>query len=136
MQRIKAVNPETATGKTKELFDAIQSKLGMVPNMMQTMGNSPAVLEGYLSFNELLAKSSIGPRTGELLAIAVANANGCEYCNAAHSYIGAKLVGIDKGAIETARAGLSSDPKTQAALVFAKQLLVKRARLQKRILMH
>ena len=43
MQRLIALDPETTTGKSKELFNAIQSKLGMVPNMMRTMGNSPAV---------------------------------------------------------------------------------------------
>lgn len=49
MQRIKALNPDETTGKSKELFNAIQTKLGMVPNMMRTMGNSPAVLNAYLS---------------------------------------------------------------------------------------
>ena len=48
MQKIVALNPETTTGKSKDLFNAVQSKLGMVPNMMRTMGNSPAVLNGYL----------------------------------------------------------------------------------------
>ncbi len=42
MTRLKALSPDEATGKTKELFNAIQSKLGMVPNMMRTMGNSSA----------------------------------------------------------------------------------------------
>lgn len=129
MQKIEAVRPEMATGKTKELFNGIQSKLGMVPNMMRTMGNSPAVLEGYLSFNESLSKSSIGAKLGELLAITVANANGCEYCNAAHSFIGEQLVGIDKKSIADARTGHSSDPKTEAALSFAKVLLEKKGKV-------
>ena len=39
MQRIPALVPEETTTKSKEMFDAIQKKLGMVPNMMRTSGN-------------------------------------------------------------------------------------------------
>lgn len=124
MERLKALDPATTTGKSKELFDAVQSKLGMVPNMMRTMGNSPAVLEGYLSFNAALAKDSLGSKLGELIALTIANVNQCEYCNAAHSLIGEKLVHINADEIDAARHGRSADPKTQAALDFA-TLLVK-----------
>ncbi len=54
MTRLKALNPETTTGKSKELFDGIQNKLGTVPNLMKTMGNSPAVLQGYLNLSGAL----------------------------------------------------------------------------------
>ena len=42
MSRIPALDPATATGKTSELFTAVKSKLGMVPNLMRTLGQSPA----------------------------------------------------------------------------------------------
>lgn len=129
MQRLTTLNPETTTGKSKELFDAIQGKLGMVPNMMRTMGNSPAVLNGYLQLNTALGASKIGAKLGELLALTIANANGCEYCNAAHSFIGEKLVHIDGDEINDARQGHSSDPKTQAALTFARQLVENKGRV-------
>lgn len=125
MPRLKALDPETTTGKSNELFTAIQSKLGMVPNMMRTMGNSPAVLGGYLSLSGALAESSLGGRLGELIAITVANANSCDYCNAAHSFIGEKLVNIDAQSIADAREGKSADMKTQAALDFSRSLISK-----------
>lgn len=40
--------------------------------MMRTMGNSPAVLNGYLAFSGALGESSIGAKLGELIALAVA----------------------------------------------------------------
>jgi uncharacterized peroxidase-related enzyme len=126
MSRLTALNPETTTGKSKDLFSAIQGKLGMVPNMMRTMGNSPAVLNGYLSFNAALGESSIGGKLGELIALTVANANSCEYCNAAHSFIGEKLVHIDTNSIADAREGKSADAKIQAALDFSRTLVEKR----------
>lgn len=120
MQRLSALDPKVTTGKSKEMFNVIQTKLGMIPNMMRTMGNSPAVLNGYLSFNAALADSSIGPKLGELIALTVANINKCAYCNAAHSLIGEKLVHIPVSDIAAARYGNSPDPKIQAALDFAK----------------
>src|SRR5690242_4778064 len=95
MVRLKALNPDDASGKTKEMFNAIQGKLGMVPNMMRTMGNSPAVLEAYLNFSGALGHGSLGAKTGELIALAVAERNSCDYCLSAHSFIGEKLLGID-----------------------------------------
>lgn len=129
MQRIPALDPATTNGKSKEYFSAIEKKLGMVPNMMRTMGNSPAVLNGYLAFSGALGESSLGSKLGEMIALAVANSNGCEYCNAAHSFIGEKLIGLSKDAIELAKEGTSSDPKTAAALQFAQTLVDKKGRV-------
>lgn len=126
MQRLTALDPETTTGKSKELFNQIQGKLGMVPNMMRTMGTSPAVLSGYLTLSGLLAGGVLGGKLGELIALTVANANSCEYCNAAHSFIGEKLVHIDVDTIREAREGKSSDRKIQAALDFSRTLVEKR----------
>lgn len=129
MQRIAALDPENTTGKSKELFDAVQNKLGMVPNMMRTMGNSAAVLNGYLSFSGALSESSIGAKLGELIALTVANANGCEYCNAAHSFISDKLVGIDSVSIEDAKEGRSNDEQTQSALTFVRNLVAQKGHI-------
>ena len=126
MTRLKALRPEEATGKTKELYNGIQSKLGMVPNMMRTMGNSPALLESYLNFSGALGRGTIGGKTGELIALAIAEQNTCDYCLSAHSFIGEKLVGIDTTSLAEAREGKSNNPKTAAALKFAQTLVTKR----------
>jgi uncharacterized peroxidase-related enzyme len=126
MTRLKALSPEEATGKTKELFNGVQSKLGMVPNMMRTMGNSPAVLEGYLNLSGALGHGTLGAKTGELIALAVAERNACDYCLSAHSFIGEKLVGIDASALTAAREGNSKNAKVVAALKFAQVLVSKR----------
>jgi uncharacterized peroxidase-related enzyme len=125
MARLKALSPDEATGKTKELFTAIQGKLGVVPNMMRTMGNSPALLEGYLNFSGALAHGKLGSKTGELLAMALSEKNNCDYCLSAHTYIGEKLVHIDASALNDARNANSRDAKTDAALKFATALTAK-----------
>jgi uncharacterized peroxidase-related enzyme len=125
MARLKALSPDEATGKSKELFTAIQGKLGVVPNMMRTMGNSPALLEGYLNFSGALAHGKLGSKTGELLAMAVSEKNNCDYCLSAHTYIGEKLAHIDASALNDARSANSTDTKTDAALKFATVLTAK-----------
>lgn len=125
MTRLKAINPEEATGKTKELFNAVQGKLGIVPNMMRTMGNSPAVLEGYLNLSGALSHGTLGAKTGELIALTVGENNSCDYCLAAHTFIGENLVKIDNETIHAARLGNAADNKTNAILQFAKTLVNK-----------
>jgi uncharacterized peroxidase-related enzyme len=125
MTRLKALSPDDAAGKTKDLFNAIQSKLGMVPNMMRTMGNSSAVLEGYLNLSGALSHGTLGAKTGELIALTVAENNTCDYCLSAHSFIGEKLVGIDIQTLASAREGKSNNAKVEAALKFSQTLLSK-----------
>lgn len=129
MQRIPALDPASTTGKLKEYFSAIEKQLGMVPNMMRTMGNSAAVLNGYLSFSGALSESSIGGKLGKLIAITVANTNHCDYCNAAHSFIAEKLVNLQIDDIELAKEARSRNLKTEAALQFAKKLAEKKGNL-------
>ncbi len=62
MQVLKAVDPNTAAGKTKELFGAIEQRLKRVPNMIQLMGNSPAILGAYLGFNQAFEETKITPK--------------------------------------------------------------------------
>jgi uncharacterized peroxidase-related enzyme len=126
MTRLTAINPEQATGKSKDLFKAIEGKLGMVPNMMRTMGNSPAFLKGYLDLSAALGGGTLGAKTGELLALAVAESNACQYCLSAHSFIGEKLVHLSPEAMLDARKGKSADARVEAALQFAQTLLVKK----------
>lgn len=125
MTRLTALNPEEVTGKTKDLFNAIQAKLGVVPNMMRTMGNSPAVLEGYLNLSGALSGGKLSSKTGELLALAISEENSCDYCLAAHTYIGQNMVKVDADVLQAARKGDSTDEKTEAILKFAKTLVSK-----------
>ncbi|MHC0442779.1 carboxymuconolactone decarboxylase family protein [Flavobacterium sp. 3-210] len=123
MTRLKAIEPEKANGQLNELFETINSKMGFIPNVMRTMGNSPTVLEGYIAFDQALSKSSIGNDFNELIALTVASVNGCDYCNAAHSTLANKL-GLDIQSIELAREAVSVDAKISAGLKFVKEVVL------------
>lgn len=123
MVRLVAVEPTQATGKAKELLAQVQAKLGMTPNMMRTMANSPAVLEGYLSFSNALASGVLNPQLNEQIALAVAEVNSCEYCLSAHTTIG-KMVGLSDRELNSGRRSFSDDSKVDAALKFARTIVV------------
>ena len=128
MSRIHQIVPESATGKAKELLDAVKGKLGLVPNMTRAMANAPAVLEGYLSLSGALGKGALSAKDRERIALAVGQANGCEYCLAAHSTIG-KMVGLTADQILDSRRGTSVESKSAAIVQFARQVLDKQGRL-------
>ncbi|MBI1347805.1 carboxymuconolactone decarboxylase family protein [bacterium] len=128
MPRLNALNPETTTGKIKELLDAVSRKLGMVPNMMRTMANAPAVLEGYLQLSNALSHGTLSAKVREQIALAVAEANGCDYCLAAHSAVG-KMVGLTEDQIRDSRHGTAVDPKTDALIQFARKVVETRGRV-------
>lgn len=122
MSRMPLVDPKTATGEAKELLDAVQTGLGVVPNFIRVLAHSPAALRGFLGLHGIAGAGELDPRTRERIALAVAERNGCQYCVSAHTAIGRKA-GLDDAEMIANRAGTSSDGKAAAALAFAKALV-------------
>jgi len=125
MARLSTIDPDTAAGKRREALDAVRARLGRVPNMMRTMAQSPAVLEGYVAFSHALAGGMLDARVRQQLALAAAQANGCIYCLSAHTAIG-EQVGLGPDEIAAAREASAAEPRTDAALKFARLLLERR----------
>jgi uncharacterized peroxidase-related enzyme len=119
------VDPNEATGATKNALDGVQKKLGMTPNLLQTIANSPAVIQGYLGFSGALANTALSAQLREQIALTVAEANQCQYCLAAHSAVG-KSLGLSEDDLLDSRLGTSTDSRTAAALGFAQTLVVDR----------
>lgn len=114
--------PEAA----QPLLQAVEKSLGSVPNMFRLISNSPATLEGYLGLNGALGKGKLSAATRERIALAVAEANGCGYCLAAHSYLGSNLAKLSADEIAANRHGRSNDAKADAAVRFAAAIVAER----------
>ncbi len=128
MSRITQLDPTSSTGKTKQLFDGVQAKLGIVPNLFRVLGNSPAALEGYLNFSGALAGGVLNAKVREQIALAVAEINDCAYCRNAHAYIGSKA-GLSEQDIADARQVVATDDRTAAILNLARSIVVQRGEL-------
>lgn len=125
MSRITAIDPAQAAGKNAELFSAVKSKLGVVPNLMRTLAHSPAALEAYLGLGATLSKGVLPAAVREQLALAIGEANACDYCVAAHSLLG-KGAGLSPVAVMGARLARAEDPKVDALLKFAAAVVAER----------
>lgn len=129
MSRLPQITPDQANSQQAELFAAVQSKLGRVPNLLRALGNSTAALRGYLEFSGALsAGQGLDAKQREIVALAVAQANGCEYCLAAHSTIG-KMVGLSPEAIVAARQADGIDDTDRAVARFTDAVLRSRGRV-------
>jgi len=120
--RVAVIDPRTATGEAKQLLDAVQSGLGLVPNFIRVLANSPAALNAFLGIHGIAGAGQLDPRTRERIALSVAEQNACQYCVSAHTAIGRK-VGLDNEEMLANRMGRSADAKAEAALTFARALV-------------
>lgn len=125
MPRLQPVNPTNADPKAKTILDGVQKKMGMTPNLMATMANSPAVLEAYVAFGNALGKSALPAKLREQIALTVGELNACQYCLSAHTALG-KMTGLGDEEINDSRNGDSPDRKTEAVLQFARKLVSQR----------
>ena len=128
MQRLNSIDPASAAGERKELLDAVQEKIGMTPNILRTMANSPAALRGYLGFGEALAGGKFDAAAREAIALAVAGANDCGYCASAHAALSRSLK-VDGDEIDRRLGGRAADPALDAVLVFVRAIVEKRGQV-------
>ena len=135
MPRIQPLDPAQATGKAKQLLAGVQAKLGVTPNMMKTMAQSPAVLEAYLGFTSALSQGALDAQFREEIALTVAQANGCNYCLSAHATIGA-MVQLTKEEIASARQAQEKHAKRDAGLKFARAIVIEKGEVSDDAIRH
>ena len=128
MNRITPLDPAQAAGRTKQLFELVKTRLGVVPNLFRVLGVSPAALEGYLNFGDALADGILNSKIREQIALVVAEGNMCSYCLSAHTFIGAK-VGLTEKDIVDARHSKAATQKTDAVLKLARGVVVQRGEI-------
>jgi uncharacterized peroxidase-related enzyme len=120
-----AIDPEMATGKAKELLEAVIKKYGAAPNSFKTMTHSPAALQGFLDLSATLEGGKLPFETRYQIALAVSEINGCAYCLSAFTAIG-KNGGMKDETLAMCRMAGSTNPKIDAMLKFAAAIVRER----------
>lgn len=95
MNNLEVLTREEAPAESRDLFDQLKSKLGKVPNLYAVIGNSGPALQATLGIGEALAQGEFSDTEREVIALAVAQANDCDYCLAAHTTLG-KMFGLSE----------------------------------------
>jgi uncharacterized peroxidase-related enzyme len=121
MPFLKPVSLASANPEQKKLLEGLKAKLGKVPNIYATVAHSPVALEAVLSHGAGLKKGVLSGKEIEAIALAVGQANECDYCVAAHTVIG-QMSGITIDEALELRKGKSRDPKLDALIKLAVEI--------------
>lgn len=116
MPRITAIDPALATGRAKELFEG--PLRGKHINIFKSMAASPAVLDMYLGIAGAMKSATLTAKEQEVVQLAIAEAQSCDYCLAAHTVIG-KSTGLTETQTVEARRGHMTDARLGALARFA-----------------
>lgn len=101
MSRIKIPTREEAPEASQQVLENVNKMLGFVPNLQRLMSISPPALTGWAGLMGALSKT-LDVKTRDGIALAVSEADGCNYCLAAHSYIAGNLAKIEADEIAAA----------------------------------
>ncbi len=110
--------------KSQTILDATQKSLGFVPNMYKNMAINPALLDAYAyAYQSFRQNAGFTPVEQEVVFLSAAYANNCEYCMAAHSFVGDNMTKVPAEVTDAIRAGNEvPDTKLNALSVFTKKM--------------
>lgn len=115
---------DAATGA---LFDEVEKNVGFLPNLYAFIGHSRNALRSYLTFQKEQVRGTFNAREREAIYLAVSEANGCRYCQAAHTAIG-RLSGFTDEDARQLRAGTHDAPRLRAIAALASEVTHTRGR--------
>ncbi|KUJ34007.1 carboxymuconolactone decarboxylase family protein [Streptomyces sp. MI02-2A] len=128
MSRLNAPSPDDVPEAAQGILDNIGAQFGFVPNMFMTLASNPTVLDVVMTLQGTLSRV-LDAKTRHTIALAVSQANGCDYCLAVHTYVSSELGGMSSDDIDLARAGSSIDPQRAAVARFAQQVVAGRGQV-------
>ncbi|MEV5776241.1 carboxymuconolactone decarboxylase family protein [Streptomyces antimycoticus] len=128
MSRLTVPAPDDVPAGAQSTLDTIGAQFGFIPGMFATLASNPTVLDVVMSLQGALSRV-LDAKTRHTIALAVSQANGCDYCLAIHTYVSSELGGMSSDDIDLARAGSSIDPKRAAVARFAQQVVDNRGQV-------
>ena len=125
MPHLEALSREATVEENKAIFDQLKTKIGMVPNLYATYANSPVALKAILDLDGTLKGGGFTNREIEAIALAVSEANACDYCLAAHTALG-KMNGFSEEETIGLRTLTTEDKKLHALVDLAAAITITR----------
>ncbi|MGZ5201974.1 MAG: carboxymuconolactone decarboxylase family protein [Telluria sp.] len=109
-------------------MQAVATALGFTPNMMATFAQSPIAFNVWATLLGSLSKA-LDVKTRDSIGLAVSEVNGCNYCLGVHSFTAEHMAKLPADEIILARKGRASDPKRDAAVLFARKVILTRGQV-------
>ena len=119
--RIPVHDLDSAPKAGRDTLAALQQRYGMILHLHAEMAHSPVVLAAYAGIQEAITEhGTFDARTREAIALAVAAADHCAYCQAAHTLAG-QQAGLNLAETIAARAGRPIGDRLDPLLAVARQ---------------
>ncbi|MBH0112595.1 carboxymuconolactone decarboxylase family protein [Novosphingobium sp. YJ-S2-02] len=119
MTRFETHTAATAPSAAKPVLESARSAYGFVPNLLGTMAQAPALLEGYVTLAAIFDKSDLDATERQIVLMTNNRLNDCAYCMAAHTVI-ARASGVPEPVIEALRSNRTlPGEKLEALRTFA-----------------
>lgn len=122
--RFSPATTETAPEGSRANLSAVAQKYGFTPNLIATMANSPALVQGYLDLDAQFNRTGFTPSERQIILLTVSSVNDCGYCIAAHSTIAKGMLKVDAVIVAAIRAGQPvADPKLNALVNLVREII-------------
>lgn len=113
---------DTAPDGAKATLEAVQAKVGFVPNLYGALAEAPAAAQGYAAISAAFASSSLSPIEQQVVLLTLSRLAGCGYCVAAHGTVAAKSGASDALITALQTGGDLGDAKLAALAAFTHAL--------------
>jgi uncharacterized peroxidase-related enzyme len=109
----------TAAAAAKPFLEAAKNAYTFVPNLLASMAEAPALIEGYMTLAGIFNKTNLSETERQIILMTNNRLNGCVYCMAAHTTI-SQGAGVSADVIESLREGKPiTDAKLEALRNFS-----------------
>lgn len=124
-------NIESAPEASRRALETAQQRFNMVPHVIGVMAASPALVNSYLATQDQLQEhGALTPPENNIVQLAVAVQNECQYCVAGHTMAGKAFFGSSDLELEALRTGAKlPKEKFNALRTFAVQVYESRGRI-------
>src|ERR1700759_5825086 len=107
MSRMTAPAEAHTPASPRPPLDTAADQLGFVPNMHRALSAAPKALNAWLDLRKAMS-TSLDAATRQGIAHAVDEINGCDYCDAMHTWVSEQMTHLDDDEIARNRGGSSS----------------------------
>ena len=124
MSNYTLYDEHTAPEASQALLSNVRKKFGMIPNLYGYLAQSPVALNASLMIsNELMMHSSLTPAQVQVALLAISEQNNCEFCIAAHSWVGSQFDANPQTVKAIREGGIIQDTQDHAMVTFLRALV-------------
>jgi len=120
---------DSAPAESRGTLQGVQATLGGIPNLAAGMAEAPSLVRAFFTVREIYASGTMSEGDVQVLSLANAVENDCDWCVAFHSMIAEKS-GVSAATIAALRAhGSPTDPRDRALSELTREFIQRKGKV-------